>query len=821
MAAHKRSSTTSFLGTSLALSRQFRTLLSPPPSSPPPLNRVQKILVIADPASGKWFGKDLALPRARQEGFAVVEVLNRARKLWEREYDFRVTVRIGPRNNSGELDKLFENLRQQGSWIESADYCDPLKLAVLIVNEHFDVIHYAGHGAVDGKRAGWVLDQDCFLSAHEIFRVRQVPRLVFANACFSAVTSNRNEQRGQLVGLAQAFFARGIPNYVGTGWEVNDACARECARWFYSGVFGLRHLTRGDAKVLTAPPATIGESLLEARRAVFNFRKESSSWGAYQHYGKVSDKLLPLRNVNKTASEETKQPDSISIASSAGVGVTVNLNDPRPQNSTPEESGAREGMDTNAVDLVYLNGIDTQTGTYAVPPFLIEELAQRVRGSPCADSAAESQAERSRFIAPHGRDLADTAQSGWAVVFPEGVARQVRDALAPLLEHRRKRAGKLFKILDYKSGEKLRDWYIRHQVGPGTFDPDAVPYYLLLVGPPTAIPFDFQFLLGVEYAVGRLSFNTAEAYAQYARSVVAYDTAAAVSNRREIVYWATRHPNDPATNLSASLLVEPLANGLPDGPTELRQPVHSTVGYSQKLYSGHDAVREVLLGTLRSDKPPAALFTASHGMSVNSGLPSQLTDNGALLCQDWPGFGPVRPDHYLAASDVPDDANVSGLVAFLFACFGGGTPDKDQFLTSFASDCSAPPIAPHPFVAALPTRLLSHPRGAALAVIAHVDRAWGFSIRPPKLKGTQIGPFRNTLAYVLEGSPVGHAVGQYFGERFSALSAALLSSVAPTAPELMRLSDRDLVNCWLERNDAQNYVVLGDPAVRIRRNALA
>jgi hypothetical protein len=37
----------------------------------------------------------------------------------------------------------------------------------------------------------------------------------------------------------------------------------------------------------------------------------------------------------------------------------------------------------------------------------------------------------------------------------------------------------------------------------------------------------------------------------------------------------------------------------------------------------------------------------------------------------------------------------------------------------------------------------------------------------------------------------------------------------------MRLSDRDLVNCWLERNDAQKYVVLGDPAVRIRRNALA
>jgi hypothetical protein len=60
-----------------------------------------------------------------------------------------------------------------------------------------------------------VFARDCFLSASEIFRVRQVPRLVFANACFSAVTTDLTEQCGQLVGLAQAFFAHGIPNFIG------------------------------------------------------------------------------------------------------------------------------------------------------------------------------------------------------------------------------------------------------------------------------------------------------------------------------------------------------------------------------------------------------------------------------------------------------------------------------------------------------------------------------------------------------------------------------------------------------------------------------
>ena len=78
-----------------------------------------------------------------------------------------------------------------------------------------------------------------------------------------------------------------------------------------------------------------------------------------------------------------------------------------------------------------------------------------------------------------------------------------------------------------------------------------------------------------------------------------------------------------------------------------------------------------------------------------------------------------------------------------------------------------------------------------------------------------------SLGFLLGGSPVGHALATQFGQRFVVLSALLLSALSPTAPALSRPNDRDLVNSWLERNDAQNYVVLGDPAVRIRTDALA
>jgi hypothetical protein len=237
--------------------------------------------------------------------------------------------------------------------------------------------------------------------------------------------------------------------------------------------------------------------------------------------------------------------------------------------------------------------------------------------------------------------------------------------------------------------------------------------------------------------------------------------------------------------------------------------------------AGDDATKANLLSVLHGAKPPAVLFTASHGMAIPAARPNQTALQGALLCQDWEGFGSVKPEHFLAATDVPDDANVNGLVAFMFACFGAGTPDADQFLMDLSLADQAPRLAPQPFTAALPRRLLTHPNGSALAVIGHIDRAWGFSIRGPRSTGPQIVPFRNGLGFILSGTPIGRVLSLQFGERYAALSTALLTATALTVTAAMRPSDRDLVTYWIERNDAQNYVVLGDPAVRIRTDAFS
>lgn len=828
MIAQTRFARTSFVSHNIAMSRQFRSLLSPPPTSPPVLNNQLRVLVIADPAPGL-----LALPNARREGLAVVDVLEKARIAWGGRYDITAEVRIGPGRDE-QAEQMLKALRRKGDWL-NAKQCDPLELAMLIVNDHQDLIHYAGHGIADPAtgQTGWVFAPDCVLSAKEIFRVRQVPRLVFANACFSAVTTDYAEMRKHMTGLAQAFFARGISNFIGAGWTVDDACAEQCASWFYARLLGMR---APDAYACDTPTTTIGQALKAARERAFALKPASSSWGAYQHYGNPNDRLLAYQDVPPPvagtpppsadgAAPPPSQREGAKGASPAAASPTAESPaEDRPMTTEAQTTPSGAAATAPATsDLVYVNGIDFDTGQYAVPPQPIEEIARQVFQRPGLDKFSDLHAERGRaFGIPFGIDLQKPAEAGWGIIFHQDTPQDVRAALAPLIAHRRKQVGDLLKELDYQKDEQTRTWYQRHGVSAGAVDPAVVPYYLLLIGGPELIPFEFQYLLGVDYGVGRLAFDTAAEYESYVRSVIAYETAGAVPNGREIAYWGTRHPNDAATDLSATQLIEPLANGFTDAPGALKIPIHAdpTLHYQRKLRVADDATKANLLETLHQKKPPALLFTASHGMQLRSGQSAQAANQGALLCQDWTGLGTIKPAHVLSAGDVPDDANVNGLVALIFACFGAGTPEVDQFLMDLSLAGKAAPLAPKPFMSALPRRLLTHPNGSALAVVGHIDRAWAYSIQAPKTAGPQILAFRNSLGFIMQGAPLGFAMCGQFASRYASLSAMLANATSPTTPPAMRLSDRDLVTAWIQRNDAQNYVLLGDPAVQIRADLL-
>ena len=168
-----------------------------------------------------------------------------------------------------------------------------------------------------------------------------------------------------------------------------------------------------------------------------------------------------------------------------------------------------------------------------------------------------------------GIEPRDLAEAGWGVVFADGVDPAIREALTPLLELRRSQASRIderrYRELDHLERETKRRFLPRHGAGPGpVVDPSVVPYYLLLVGAPDRVPFDLQFGLEVQYAVGRLSFESAEDYARYARSVVAYE-AGAPGRPPGVTLFGVENEDDPPTES------EPRAPGAAARPAARRR----------------------------------------------------------------------------------------------------------------------------------------------------------------------------------------------------------------------------------------------------------
>jgi len=467
-------------------------------------------------------------------------------------------------------------------------------------------------------------------------------------------------------------------------------------------------------------------------------------------------------------------------------------------------------------DLIYVNGINGLSGEYLVPPLKASDLAKRAKEPPedlgvdqelkqVGEAIGQPQYGLKWNVRPE-----NVSEAGWAVVFSSDESDEVKKALAPLIEHRQSGGGQV-KVLDYLPGEGWPEWLHRHGTAPGNIDPDKVPYYVLLVGSPGQIPFAFQYLLDVEYAVGRLHFDDADGYQQYAAGLIDYEKADAAPRDRAAAFFGTRHPFDRATQLSADLLVRPLTESFQPGGefagTIPGYQVHPPVLERQATKA---ALAEILRGTGPLGRP-ALLFSATHGMGGwPHDDPDQQARHGALLCQDWPGLGQISEAQYLAAADVPADAQVHGLVACLFACYGAGTPQTDPF--SHQPGQPPPIVADEPFVAALPRRLLAHPQGGALAVIGHIERAWGYSF----VSGgqSQLVPFQNAIGRILYGQPVGYAMKD-FNEKYAALSANV-STVLEQVGNGKQIPDAELAQLWTERNDAQNYVVLGDPAAAVK-----
>lgn len=250
-----------FLSISRGFTRQLRTAFAMPPQPPSPPRRVLRVLVVADPAEND------PLPGAQEEGRAVAELFRAFEGAYgSNEYKVEVRTLLGPaeatRNN------VLFHLTRPG---------------------HYDILHFAGHCVYDKKdpsSSGWIFNKGQRLSANELSRVDRIPRFVFSNACESGITPDRAEKRTAALApsFAEAFFARGVANFVCAAWPVQDQAALGFALEFYKSLLGLEG-EGGHYKPDGDGPGFMYEAMKKARKSIAKLDFGVNTWGAYQHYG--------------------------------------------------------------------------------------------------------------------------------------------------------------------------------------------------------------------------------------------------------------------------------------------------------------------------------------------------------------------------------------------------------------------------------------------------------------------------------------------------------------------------------------------------------
>jgi hypothetical protein len=234
-----------------------------------------------------------------------------------------------------------------------------------------------------------------------------------------------------------------------------------------------------------------------------------------------------------------------------------------------------------------------------------------------------------------------------------------------------------------------------------------------------------------------------------------------------------------------------------------------------ETYLRHAATKDRLQNLLCGNQKYSILFTASHAVRYRLDSPRQATHQGALICADWPGpaswQGSMLDEHMLAAPGIPPEADLTGLIAFLFGCYSAGTPRFDSY--GFERGKA---LAEAPFISPLPRTLL---RRGALAIIGHVDLVLEKSFLWLDA-GPQLQTYFSVLHEITAGVPVGHAF-RHLSQRYAQLAV----HAASAARRICRTSARQDVEArplnlhdfklWAAYEDARGYILVGDPAACI------
>ena len=444
---------------------------------------------------------------------------------------------------------------------------------------------------------------------------------------------------------------------------------------------------------------------------------------------------------------------------------------------------------------------DAHTGRAVIPDLLPDRFlppAQR-----------DVLARRTVFAGDVGGDATSLEQQGWAVVVPTGGRGADLEALIkPLIDYRigeQRAAYRIFRVPAALDSATAAEW-VRDEFEE--IPEDRRPRYLLILGTPKEVSLALQFALAPLAAVGRLSFTLDKHYTDYANQAVK-----AEQRRRDEIRTSLFLCDDqsgPVEQAKAQLFgpcQQSLTELARDSRMRLSTSATATLGKAKLLDSARSA---------------DFLFTVSHGAGGNMSYDERTQLQGALL---------TAPGELFTGADVASGPFLPDGIWLMFACYGGGTPTTssfDSFLDELYSQSVISAVmrgivdqgklrpTEDPFIAALPMNALANPEGP-LAVIAHVDLSWAYSFSHEGR--SRFSRYYTAVKVLMQQHLAGFAMEQL--TRSCSTSASELAELHLRRREHERgrgpaVDAQLLARTWMARQDLRNFVLLGDPAVRLR-----
>lgn len=416
---------------------------------------------------------------------------------------------------------------------------------------------------------------------------------------------------------------------------------------------------------------------------------------------------------------------------------------------------------------------------------------------------------------------------GWGVVLPwrEGLdaaaLRAGDDAPEPIRQLIADRGGV---VLRYRAAsterlDKLWDADGRARNLAATTAPDrgGIPRFLLIYGPPAAIPWRLQYVLQArpDTYVGRLDLE-GEALEHYVGALRSGWKGARARPGSPVI-WAVDHGAGDITRLMREVIAE-----------RVRQNYAADSDLAPGLtYIDGDGATGAALAVALGASRPALVVTTSHGMTGPLDRPAQMAADLGL---------PVDRDHApldlgrLLAAWQPD-----GAVWYAHACCSAGGDDRSMFSELFPAGASMRAMleavaALGATTAPLPRALLGAKRPLR-AFIGHVEPTFDWTLRQPGATATRTEPItdhtlyrwlfydRAYLARFEHPPTVGRALSAWLRELgiINTLHSQgeLLALGAGATDEDRERQRRKLLYYQLVARDVEATVLLGDPTVAL------